>query len=82
MTESEKTLGDISHTDPYTNRAFGETQTFGRGKTVAADGGEPEAVSEDEDRSEAENETLADVEHTVPEGGEGAQRTFDRGTDR
>ncbi len=82
MTESGKTLGEISHTNPYTNRVFGETQTYGRGKTIAADGGEPEATSEDEDQSEKESETLADVEHTVPEGGEGAQRTFDRGTDR
>ncbi len=79
MTESGKTLGEISHTDPYTDRAFGETQTYSRGKTIAADGGEPEAVTED---SDDDNETLADVEHATPEGAEGTQRTFDRGADR
>jgi hypothetical protein len=38
-----RTLRDVSHTNPHTKRPFGDTQTFDRGKTVATDGGEPEA---------------------------------------
>ena len=37
---TKPTLGDITHTNPYTNRTFGDTQTYGRGRIVAADGGE------------------------------------------
>ena len=36
---TKPTLGDINHTNPYTNRTFGDTQTYDRGRLVAADGG-------------------------------------------
>ena len=39
-TEYRPTLQDLSHTNPYTGDVFGDTQTYGRGKAVAADGGE------------------------------------------
>ena len=65
------TLGDISHTNLYTNRTFGDTLTYGRGRVVAADGGEAEA---------AEEETLEDVDHTPADDDvDGAQGSFDRG---
>ncbi|WP_299234909.1 hypothetical protein [Natronomonas sp.] len=90
MTERPDTLGDLSHTNPYTGAVFGDTQTYGRGRTVAADGGreaheEPgggaETDGEAQWESETETETLADVEHA---GGDGnaSQRTFDRGGGR
>ena len=44
-------LGDVSHTNPHTGQVFGDTQTYGRGRTVAADGGE--ANSESRPSSEA-----------------------------
>ena len=72
-TDGAETLGEMSHTNPYTGRVFGDTQTYSRGKTVAADGGTADA---------ADAETLADVRHTPPEGSEGAQRAYDRGTNR
>ena len=74
MTDDAKTLGEISHTNPYTGRAFGETQTYGRGRTVAADGGESDPPVNEEE------ETLADVDHASSE--EGSQRVFDRGETR
>jgi len=75
MTDDQKTLSEISHTNPYTDRPFGETQTYSRGRTIAADGGETEPHARDD-------ETLADIEHTSPDGGDGTQRTFDRGETR
>ena len=39
-TVHKPTLQDLNHTNPYTGEAFGDTQTYGRGKAVAADGGE------------------------------------------
>jgi hypothetical protein len=74
MTDESQTLKGISHTNPYTGQVFGETQTYGRGKVVAADGGEADSSGSDDD-----DETLADVPHTTPEETDGVQRTFDRG---
>mgnify|MGYP000356047205 CR=1 FL=1 len=73
MTDDRRSLGEMDHTNPYTDRAFGATQTYSRGKTVAADGGEADRASDDD------AETLDDIEHTSPEDGDGPQRTFDRG---
>jgi hypothetical protein len=86
MTGDRETLREIDHTHPYTDRAFGRTRIYGRGRTVATDGGEadPTPEGENEGGNEDEEGTLADVEHTAPEGGDGSgsQRTFDRGVDR
>ena len=85
------TLGDISHANPYTNRAFGDTRTYGRGRPVAADGGESARPTTDggraapkggEDRDadrHADDETLEDVDHTPDDDVDGAQGSFDRG---
>ena len=89
----EATLGEVSHTNPYTGKVFGETQTYKRGKTIAADGGEADATeetdavepeSEPKSGSKSNSETLADVPHTVSDDvdTDGPQRTFDRGGDR
>ena len=43
-TDSRETLGDVSHTHPYTGTVFGDTQTYARGKVIAADGGAANAV--------------------------------------
>ena len=51
-TDYRPELGDVSHTNPYTGTVFGDTQTYNRGRTVAADGGE--ASSESRASSEAE----------------------------
>ena len=83
MTDEQGTLGEMTHTNPYTGRVFGATQTYTRGKTVAADGGEADAA-EDIDSEDDDSETLADVAHTSSDDVEtdGPQRTFDRGGDR
>ena len=31
MTSEQRTLADISHTNPYTGRTFGETLAYSRG---------------------------------------------------
>jgi hypothetical protein len=72
------TLGETSHTNPFTGEAFGRTQTYDRGKTVAADGGaDPEREAEVE--TDEEDEVLRDVDHTPPEGAESANAVHARG---
>ncbi len=63
-------MGDIDHTNPYTDEPF--VETYRRGPVVAADGGERDAAEE-----ETDDETMADVPHTSPN--EGTNRTFERG---
>lgn len=65
-----RTLGEIDHTNPYTGRVFGDTQVYGRGTVVAADGGTEDAP---------EGETLSEMSHTSPDEAEGPQRSFERG---
>ena len=45
-TDYRPELGDVSHTNPYTGTVFGDTQTYSRGRTVAADGGEANGESQ------------------------------------
>jgi hypothetical protein len=61
-------IKDIDHTNPHTDEPF--VETFRRGQVVAADGGHPDAT---------DDETMEDVTHTSPN--EGANRTFERGTE-
>ena len=76
--EYRPTLGELSHTNPYTGDVFGDTQTYGRGQLVAADGG---ADPEREAGVETENDegTLKDVDHTPPDEGDGAAPVYERG---
>ena len=48
-TNSTQSLGDVSHTHPYTKRSFGANFTFARGGAVAADGGRPDVVPEEDE---------------------------------
>jgi hypothetical protein len=71
--EYRPTLGELSHTNPYTDDAFGETQTYGRGRVVAADGGrDPEREREPEPEVETETEAEAEAEAEAEEGPDGA----------
>lgn len=63
----DRTLGEMNHTNPYTGDVFGETQTYGRGRIVAADGGE----------ADAEPDTIADVDHTPRENAPSANAAYD-----
>ncbi|MEF8781681.1 MAG: hypothetical protein V5A39_01660 [Haloarculaceae archaeon] len=63
-------MGDIDHTNPYTDDPF--VQTYRRGQIVAADGGERDATEDEEDPDKME-----DVPHTSPN--DGTNRTFERG---
>ena len=76
MTRDRQTLKEMSHTNPYTGAVFGQTQTYSRGKTVAADGGEADAAGDP-----ADGETLGDVDHTPADEVDGAQGSFDRGNE-
>ncbi|WP_254544193.1 hypothetical protein [Halomarina pelagica] len=69
------TLGELSHTNPYTDEAFGETIAYERGPAVAADGGRD--PSREGSRSPG-RERLRDVSHEPPHG-EGANRVHERG---
>ena len=80
-------LGDVSHTNPYTGTVFGDTQTYSRGRTVAADGGEAnsesrassEAGASDGGERDADEEVMKDVAHEPPGDADGAQAAYDRG---
>jgi hypothetical protein len=94
-TRNGRTLGEMSHTNPFTGEAFGDTQTYERGRTIAADGGEADRSSaspnerdgsdEDEDGTDAKGESdrreevLREVDHTPPEGAESANAVHQRG---
>jgi len=68
------TMGGIDHTHPDRNTTFGSI--FGRGPSVAADGGEPTPASEDA----ADEMPMADVDHEAPSD-TGANATFERGAE-
>ena len=65
-------MQDVDHTHPHTDEPFGGA--FRRGPDVAADGGKRAADAEERD-----DETMEDVDHESPT--EGANRTFERGTE-
>ncbi|WP_227355219.1 hypothetical protein [Haladaptatus salinisoli] len=89
MTEQSdggRSMRDISHTHPYADEGA-MTRVFDRGP-VAADGGK---VAESGDRRETadddadveeDGETMADVEHTPPEGAGDADGVFERGYEK
>jgi hypothetical protein len=73
------TLGELSHTNPYTGDVFGDTQTYGRGRFVAADGGaDPDREAGAESEGE---ETLKDIDHTPPGESDGAAPVYERGNE-
>jgi hypothetical protein len=76
--DTTDTMADVSHTSPYTGETAG--RLFGRGPTVAADGGTPDATEADE-RADADG-TMSDVDHTPPKRADGANRVFERGRKR
>jgi len=70
------TMGEFSHTNPHTGKAFGDDFAFKRGPAVAADGGERNAEDEDDE------ETMREVDHEHPEAeAEDANRVFQRGNE-
>ena len=77
-TDYRPELGDVSHTNPYTEQVFGDTQTYSRGRAVAADGGEANSESRpsseakasdggERDAAEADDEESRDVDEETME---------------
>jgi hypothetical protein len=87
--DNRPTLGEISHTNPRTGESFGDAMVFHRGPTVAADGGEANAVDPDEEEADADAPTdgdgepsddqLKDVDHTPARGDVDVNRVHERG---
>jgi len=73
------TLGEMSHTNPYTDEAFGDTQTYGRGRFVAADGGADPEREADGESDARDDERMRDVDHTPPDDSDGAAPVYERG---
>ena len=74
-TDYRPELGDVSHTNPYTGTVFGDTQTYSRGRTIAADGGEASKASRpssdgQSDGGEANSESRPSSEAEASDGGE------------
>ncbi|WP_254534576.1 hypothetical protein [Halomarina litorea] len=76
--EYRPTLGEMSHTNPQTGESFGDAMVYRRGPTVAADGGEAEAVPADAEEA-AESDQLKDVDHTPARGDVDVNRVHERG---
>jgi hypothetical protein len=82
----DRTLGGMSHTNPYTNESFGATQTYNRGQFAATDGGEAGAAVPDDADEEAstdeptaedeEAQTIRDVDHTPPKNAPSANAAY------
>lgn len=70
----EKTMGEASHTNPYTDESFGETVAYSRGRVVAADGGRANATEHDD-------EGMGDVDHTPREGAPDVSGVYQRGSE-
>jgi hypothetical protein len=83
-TDEDRTLGGMSHTNPYTNESFGATQTYNRGQFAAPDGGEVGAAVPDDaadetttdDPSVEEEQTLREVDHTPPKNAPSANAAY------
>lgn len=88
------TLRDVNHTHPYTGESFGRTQTYSRGRIIAADGGKasgarrpssdasaPDGGDENGDRTAADDQTMADVDHEPPKDADQANRAYQRGNE-
>ena len=84
---SRPTLGDVSHTHPDTDEAFGTAMAYKRGPVVAADGGKRDGVDGDvpenggeseDDTGGADDERMRDVDHAPPNGNE-VNRVHQRG---
>ena len=67
-------MENVDHTHPHTDEPFGDA--FRRGPDVAADGGERRS---NEEAQPTDSEEMEDVDHESPN--EGANRTFERGTE-
>ena len=88
---SPRTLGEIPHTNPHTGAAFGDTMTYDRGRTVAADGGErdpadaeaadAEADDAEADADDADGTPLREIDHTPPAEADGANNVYQRGNE-
>ena len=86
-TDYRPELGDVSHTNPYTGTVFGDTQTYSRGRTVAADGGEASKASRassdgQSDGGEANSESRPSSEAGASDGGEANAAEADDGNER
>ena len=87
-----RTLADCDHTNPYTGEGFGDAMVYHRGPVVVADGGETRVADRADDSdgeqsegtadghaADAEDETLADIDHTPPRDAADANRVHERG---
>ena len=92
--DAPTTLGELNHTNPFTGKAFGATQTYDRGRTIAADGGtdperedtddaaaDEEAEADADADADADREELRDIEHTPPGDAEGTNGVYERGNE-
>jgi hypothetical protein len=75
------TMGEFTHSNPYTGEVFGEDMAFERGPTVAADGGKAGAEgAEGDDDGDGTEQTMEDVDHEHPhDEADEANRVFARG---
>lgn len=77
---TQRTMGEVTHTNPMTGEAFGDSQVFERGKVAIVDGGEAETGDEAEaDESDEEEEAMGDIDHTPRENAPSTKAVYTRG---
>jgi hypothetical protein len=75
------TMGEFTHSNPYTGEVFGEEMAFERGPAMAADGGKAGAEGK-AGVDEADEQIMKDVDHEHPhDDADEANRVFARGQD-
>jgi hypothetical protein len=79
--DAPKTLGELSHTNPHTGTAFGATQTYDRGRTIAADGGEAGSEPTDGEPATDGGEAGSRSSSDASDGGEAGSRSSSDASD-
>ncbi|UPM42776.1 hypothetical protein [Halocatena salina] len=89
---TRETLGEVDHTNPFTEEVFGAVMVYRRGPVVVTDGGATdgdEPTTDDHDHgcgherqpsTEEAGPRLGDIDHTPPYGaGVARDRIYERG---
>lgn len=72
---SQRTMGEVNHTNPRTGETFGDSQVFERGKVAVVDGGEAQAEAEEDH----DDEPMGEIDHTPREDAPSAEAVYTRG---
>jgi|AntRauTorcE11898_2_1112593.scaffolds.fasta_scaffold22121_2 hypothetical protein len=81
---TQRTMGEVTHTNPKTGETFGDSRVFERGKVAIVDGGTAKAADEAEatdgdETEDGEEEAMGDIDHTPRENAPSTKAVYTRG---